>query len=70
MLKNIDPSCEQTRIAALAVVTIREQVFGNPKDWKAADVRGAGTIISGLSAGGFKSIPPESFMGIIISFYY
>lgn len=38
VLKNIDPSCEQTRIAALAILTIRDEVFGNPKDWTSADV--------------------------------
>lgn len=64
VLKNIDPSCEQTRIAALAVVTIREQVFGNPNKWTAADVRGAGTILNGLSIPSIKSIPADSFRGI------
>lgn len=64
VLKSIDPSCEQTRIAALAVVTIREQVFGSPSQWTSADVRGAGTIFNGLSVPSIKSIPPESFMGI------
>ncbi|ODM99724.1 Stereocilin [Orchesella cincta] len=64
VLKSIDPSCEQTRLAALAAVTVKADAFGDPKNWTSADVRGVGTILNGLPLSLVNTIPAESFLGV------
>jgi len=64
VLRNIDPSCEQTRLAALAAVVVKPEALGDPKNWTAADVRGVGTILNGLPLSLVNTIPAESFLGV------
>ena len=39
MLRNLDPSCELTRLNQLATIAMHQQVFGPLDKWTAADVR-------------------------------
>jgi len=38
VLKSLDGSCEHTRLAALALLTVKPEVFGDAQEWTSADV--------------------------------
>ncbi|XP_021962937.1 uncharacterized protein LOC110858458 [Folsomia candida] len=64
VLSSLDPGCEQTRLAKLAGLTLRPEIFGPPASWGPADVRGTGILLVGLSSRDIESIPPEAFLGL------